>query len=65
MALGDCLLYFVKVLETLWQKRMLRKDVIYFLFIFLLFCIRVFQFLGENGCLETDKANIRPKTEKS
>lgn len=42
MASGDYQLYFVKVLETLWQKRMLRKDVIYFYLFFLLFVLKTF-----------------------
>lgn len=42
MASGDYQLYFVKVLETLWQKRMLRKDVIYFYLFFYYLYLRPF-----------------------
>lgn len=39
MASGDSQLYFVKVLETLWQKRMLRKDVNIIIIIIMYFFI--------------------------
>lgn len=42
MASGDYQLYFIKVLETLWQKRMLRKDAIYFYLFFYYLYLRPF-----------------------
>lgn len=39
MASSDYQLYFVKVLETLRQRRVLRKDVIYFFIYFYYFVL--------------------------